>query len=251
VGVLDDYSSQARSYDHTRSASPSVLAPLRAALAGAPGPRLADIGGGTGNYALALHDEGWEPVVIDRSSAMLARAHDKGLPTLHADAQRLPLDDASFDAAMLISMLHHVDDPPTVLAEAKRILRAGGRLAVMLYTREDIEDLWFLELFPSTRTWMDSTHPHLESMLAQLPGAQHHPILFKDLHDASLAALAAHPEKVLEEEWRAQTSYFERLQRDHPGELHAGLQRLRAMLAAGWTTDAPGRASILSWTKPT
>jgi demethylmenaquinone methyltransferase/2-methoxy-6-polyprenyl-1,4-benzoquinol methylase len=92
VGVLDDYSSQARSYDRTRSASPSVLTPLRAALAGAPGPRLADIGGDTGNYALALRrEEGWEPLVIDCSSAMVARAHEKGLPTLHADAQRLPL----------------------------------------------------------------------------------------------------------------------------------------------------------------
>jgi hypothetical protein len=45
-----------------------------------------------------------------------------------------------------------------VLAEAKRILRIGGRLAVMLYTREDIEDLWFLQLFPSTLEW-DGEHP--------------------------------------------------------------------------------------------
>jgi ubiquinone/menaquinone biosynthesis C-methylase UbiE len=161
VGVLEDYSNQASGYDRTRSASPSVLAPLRAALAGAPGPCLADIGGGTGNYALALKQEGWEPVVIDRSNAMLAHAREKGLTTLHASAQCLPLDDASFDAAMLASMLHHVEDPPAVLTEAQRIMRAGGRLAVMLYTREDVEDLWFLELFPSTRAWMKLTHPHL------------------------------------------------------------------------------------------
>ena len=251
MGVLEDYSNQARGYDRTRSASSSVLAPLRAALGGAPGPRLADIGGGTGNYALALAREGWEPVVIDRSSAMLSRAREKGLSTLHADAQRLPLDDASFDAAMLVSMLHHVDDPPAVLAEAKRILRLGGRLAVMLYTREDVEDLWFLDLFPSTRAWMESTHPHLADILAQLPGAQHYPVLFEDLEDASLAALASHPEKVLDKKWRTQTSYFERLQRDNPGELHAGLESLRTKLAAGWTPAAPGRASVLSWTKPT
>lgn len=250
MGVLEDYSNQARGYDRTRSASPSVLAPLCAALAGAPGPRLADIGGGTGNYALALKLEGWEPMVIDRSSAMLVHAHEKGLSTLHAYAQRLPLKDASFDAAMLVSMLHHVDDPPAVLTEAKRILRVGGRLAVLLYTREDINDLWFLELFPSTRAWMESTHPHLQDMLTQLPGAQHRPVLFKDLQDASLAALASHPENVLDEKWRAQTSYFERLQRDHPDELHAGLESLRAKLATGWAPPAPGRASVLSWTKP-
>ncbi len=249
MGILDDYSNQATGYDSTRSASPSVLAPLRAALTGAPGPRLADIGGGTGNYALALRQEGWDSLVIDRSSAMLTRAREKGLATLQADARDLPLDDKSFDAAMLISMLHHVDDPPVALGEAKRVLRAGGRLAVMLYTREDIEDLWFLDLFPSTRAWMNSTHPCLADMLAQLLGAEHHLIVFTDLHDASLAALASHPEKVLEEQWRAQTSYFERLARDHPDEIHAGLEVLRHKLAAGWMPTAPGRASILAWAK--
>lgn len=249
MGVLDDYSNQAKGYDRTRSASPSVLAPLRAALDGAPGPRLADIGGGTGNYALALAHEGWEPVVIDRSSEMITRAREKGLATLHADAQQLPLDDASFDAAILVSMLHHVDDPSAVLAEAKRILRVGGRLAVMLYTREDIQDLWFLQLFPSTLAWMESTHPHLETMLVELPGAQHSPVVFEDLEDASLAALASHPEKILDEKWRTQTSYFERLQRDHPDELRAGLESLRTKLAAGWTPAAPGRASVFSWAK--
>jgi ubiquinone/menaquinone biosynthesis C-methylase UbiE len=57
---------------------------LDAALAGAPGTLLADIGGGTGNYALALERDGWEPVVIDRSPEMLAFAARKGLRTIAA-----------------------------------------------------------------------------------------------------------------------------------------------------------------------
>jgi ubiquinone/menaquinone biosynthesis C-methylase UbiE len=104
----------------------------RAALAGATGRRLADIGGGTGNYALALARDGWDPVVIDRSPEMLARATEKGLATITADARALPVDDEAFDAVMLISMLHHVDDPAVVLAEARRILRRGGRLALFV-----------------------------------------------------------------------------------------------------------------------
>ena len=78
MSLLPDYSRQARTYDLTRAASPSVLAALRSALAGAPGPRLADIGGGTGNYAVALREVGWDPVVIDRSPEMLAHATRKG-----------------------------------------------------------------------------------------------------------------------------------------------------------------------------
>ena len=63
------YDRQAESYDTTRGASPSVLGPLRDALAGAPGRELVDIGGGTGNYAQALREDGWDPVVIDINSA--------------------------------------------------------------------------------------------------------------------------------------------------------------------------------------
>jgi ubiquinone/menaquinone biosynthesis C-methylase UbiE len=151
---------------------------------------------------------------------------------------------------MLVSMLHHVEDRAAALAETRRILRPGGRLAVMLFTREDIEDLWFLDLFASTRPWMHATHPPLAQLLALLPGAQRHELIFEDLDDASLAALASHPEKVLDERWRKQTSYFERLQRDHPQELREGLQRLREQIAAGRAPTRAGRASVLAWTKP-
>lgn len=94
-----------------------MLGPLREALAGAPGRRLADAGGGTGNYAAALAAEGWAPVVVDCSLAMLAQAASKGLEAVEADAERLLFADGTFDAVMLVSMLHHVEDPFRALAE--------------------------------------------------------------------------------------------------------------------------------------
>jgi len=248
--LLRDYTNQARTYDQTRAASPSVLAPLREALAGAPGRRLADIGGGTGNYARALRDDGWDPVVIDREPAMLARAARKGLETIEADAQRLPVPDAAFDAAMLVSMLHHVEDQAAALAEARRVLRAGGRLALMVFTREDVAENWLSDYFPSTRAWMFETHPTRAELLAPLPGARHIPVVFRDLEDGSLAALSAYPEKVLDPRWHRQTSYFERLERDHPDELRAGLARLREDLDAGRAPRRPGLASVLAWVRP-
>jgi demethylmenaquinone methyltransferase/2-methoxy-6-polyprenyl-1,4-benzoquinol methylase len=251
TGLLRDYTRQAQTYDETRAASPSVLAPLREALAGAPGRRLLDVGGGTGNYARALAGEGWEPLVLDPSAAMLERAAAKGLATRQADAQALPVPDASADAVLMVSMLHHVDNPARALAEARRVLVPGGRLALMAYTREDIEDLWFHDYFPSTRHWMDASHPRLDELVAHLPGARRIPVVFRDLEDASLAALAAHPDRVLDAGWRRQTSYFERLERDHPDELRTGLERLRGELRAGRGPRAVGGASVLAWTKPT
>jgi ubiquinone/menaquinone biosynthesis C-methylase UbiE len=252
MGLLSDYSQQALTYDTTRGASPSVLAPLRRALAGAPGAELADVGGGTGNYALALAGEGWRPIVVDRSDQMLAQAADKGLETVRADATRLPFAAESFDAVMLVSMLHHVDDPAEALTEAKRVLRPGGRLAVMVFTREDIADAWCVDYFPSSRPWMEQTHMPLAELFAELPGARRMPVVYKDVQDGSMAAMLGNPELVLDPERRSQTSYFERMQRDHSDELRAGLERLERELRAddGRAPSRPGHASIVAWVKP-
>jgi SAM-dependent methyltransferase len=249
VSLLPDYSRQAERYDGTRSASPSVLRPLRLALEGAPGRQLADIGGGTGNYALALKREGWEPVVVDRSAEMLVRASAKGLEVVEADAQQLPFEDESFDAAMMISMLHHVEDRGAALAEGRRILRPGGRLVLKGFTGEDAASLWILDYFPSSHAWMEATHPPLAAILEELPGARLLDFEFEDMQDASLAALSAHPERVLEAGESGATSYFERMRRDHPGELEEGLARLRADITAGRAPRRAGTATVLSWTK--
>jgi SAM-dependent methyltransferase len=250
MSLLRDYSRQARTYDDTRAASPSVLGPLREALKGAAGRRLADVGGGTGNYSLALRDEGWDPLVIDRHPEMLARAAAKGLKTLEGDAQRLPLADASMDAVMLVSMLHHVEQPALALAEARRVLRPGGRLALMVFTREDVAAMWLNDYFPSTRAWIRQSHPTLAELLALLPGARRLEVVYRDVEDGSLAALAGHPERLVDPRWHRQTSYFDRLERDHPAELRAGLARLRADLDAGCAPDTPGSATVLAYELP-
>lgn len=151
---------------------------------------------------------------------------------------------------MLVAMLHHVDDPGAALGEARRVVRPGGRVAVALFTREDVDQLWFLDYFPSSRGWMRAAHPPLDEHLVHLPGARALRLTFQEVEDASLAALASRPDLVLEEHWRRQTSYFERLERDHPEELAAGLQRLRDDVLAGSPPGPPGAATVLAWTKP-
>jgi hypothetical protein len=46
-----------------------------------------------------------------------------------------------------------------------------------------------------------------------------------------------------------QTSYFERLERDHPAKLRAGLERLERDVAAGRGPRTAGRGTVLAWTK--
>lgn len=251
----------AASYDETRAASPSVLGPLRACLANAPGRRLADIGGGTGNYAAALRDlDGFEPLVVDLSDAMLAEAAGKGLDTLVADAQQLPLPDASFDAVTMISMLHHVADWRGAMAEARRVLRPAGRLGHKGFARDHADVFWPLRYFPSSHEWFDRTHPSIDEVLGELPGAEVTPVHFGDFADASLAALSRDPPGVLDAGRRGRTSFFGRLRTDSPRELESGLAALERDLAAGARPDLEpavtearervGDAVIVCWTKP-
>ena len=70
-----------------------------ARLIGDPAGALIDIGCGTGGYAAALAERGWDVTGVDVSEDMLRRAEAKGVRTVRADAATLPFEDASFDAA--------------------------------------------------------------------------------------------------------------------------------------------------------
>lgn len=112
------------------------------------GGRLLDIGTGTGRVLELLGPRVQEGLGIDASRQMLALARARlaraGLSHCGvrlADMYRLPLPDGSFDLAIMQMVLHYASDPQAVLAEAARVLRAGGRLVVIdlaAHSREDI-----------------------------------------------------------------------------------------------------------------
>jgi len=75
---------------------------------------------------------------VDISEPMLARAVSaEAGPTvgfLRADAQRLPFRDETFDAATSLAVLQLIPNPATTLSEIARVLKPGGRVAVMVPT---------------------------------------------------------------------------------------------------------------------
>ncbi|MDT3444314.1 methyltransferase domain-containing protein [Pseudofrankia sp. BMG5.37] len=97
-----------------------------------PDGRLLEIGVGTGLIAAAFASLGREVIGIDLSEQMLAYATER-VPgrVIRADASAIPLQDASVDACAAIHVLHLVADTSAVLGDVARVLRSGGRLAVV------------------------------------------------------------------------------------------------------------------------
>jgi arsenite methyltransferase len=108
-----------------------------------------DVGAGPGSVTTSLaHAAGPDGLAlgIDISEPMLARAVRAAagpqVGFLRADAQRLPFRDDTFDAAISVAVLQLIPDPAAALAEIARVLKPGGRLAVMVPTLRPPVDLW-------------------------------------------------------------------------------------------------------------
>src|SRR5580698_3050243 len=90
--------------------------------------------------------EGGLALGVDISEPMLARAVRAAagpqVGFLRADAQRLPFRDETVDAAVSIAVLQLIPDPAAALSEIARVLKPGGRLAVMVPTLRPPVDLW-------------------------------------------------------------------------------------------------------------
>lgn len=102
------------------------------------GEWLIDVGCGTGVLARQLMQRvqpGGTVLGVDISYAMLDFAERQTLPARlryqQASAYSLPCSDGSFDGAIAARLLMHVDNPQAVLQEVGRVLRPGGRLALL------------------------------------------------------------------------------------------------------------------------
>ena len=110
----------------------------RTALAARRGERILDVGCGPGFFCAELLEEvgedGWI-TGLDASRQMLGLASRRcsghvNVALQQAEATSLPVEDASFDAALCVQVLEYVSDYPKALAELHRAVRPGGRVLV-------------------------------------------------------------------------------------------------------------------------
>jgi arsenite methyltransferase len=111
---------------------------VRTAVAAKPGERILDVGCGPGFYVAELLEQvGPEGSLVgaDPSPSMLAVAARRCATHANVEfregpATALPVDDASFDAALSVQVLEYVEDTKAALAEIRRALRPGGRAVI-------------------------------------------------------------------------------------------------------------------------
>ncbi len=131
----------------------------------APSPRrtLLDLAGGTGDIAFGWLERGGGPTILsDINTSMLSvgrdRAMTRGLVSnltfLTADAEKLPLPDRSVDTVSMAFGLRNCTDKDAVLAEARRVLKPGGRFACLEFSRVQVAalapvyDAWSFKVLP-------------------------------------------------------------------------------------------------------
>jgi len=100
-----------------------------ARVAGMSGRQILEVGCGEG---MMFDGTGIHPVQMDVSMTRAARAIGKCRYLLCADGYQLPFASSTFEVVLLIAVLEHTREPWRLLAEARRVLKPGGRAIIVV-----------------------------------------------------------------------------------------------------------------------
>ena len=112
-------------------------------------PHVLEIGCGTGKWLADLHALFPSVFGLDLSMGMLREACRRQVSLLlsRGRAERLPFPASSFDLVYCVNAIHHFDRPRAFVAEACRLLRPGGRLAVIGMDPHGRRENWYVYRF--------------------------------------------------------------------------------------------------------
>ncbi len=145
-----------------------------------PGDRVLDACCGTGDLAVAAEQRGGRVVGLDFSEQMLVRARKKSgtIEWVRGDALALPFQEGEFDAATVGFGVRNLEDLEAGLRELNRVLRAGGKVAVLEITRPSgilrpFFRIWFDVLVPLAGKVLPGgkAYTYLPASVRRFPGA--------------------------------------------------------------------------------
>jgi ubiquinone/menaquinone biosynthesis C-methylase UbiE/DNA-binding transcriptional ArsR family regulator len=140
---------------------------------------IADLGAGEGAFSLLLAQRAKQVIAVDNSDKMVelgsSLAHKQGVAALEyrkGDLEAVPIADGLVDLALFSQSLHHALHPERAVAEAWRILKPGGRIAVLDLVQHRFVEA--RELYADV--WLGFSEVELESLLTKAG--------FTDVHTA-------------------------------------------------------------------
>ena len=233
---MTQYDTIGRNYSLTRTSDPRIGKALLEILTASPGDTVADIGAGTGSYALFLAHQGYRVLAVEPSAMMRQQAiADPAIEWIAAEAENLLLCDRSVDAAIVMLALHHFQNDQQALQEIYRI--TGGRQIVLFtYDPDFISRFWLTQYFPSLVSDVQSTFVPISTLISKLQTVTDAKVdsrvfpLPHDLLDSFAAVGWARPELYLNSSIRNGISSFAKL---NSTELNQGLSRLQKDLETG------------------
>ncbi|MDO9479162.1 MAG: bifunctional demethylmenaquinone methyltransferase/2-methoxy-6-polyprenyl-1,4-benzoquinol methylase UbiE [Hydrogenophaga sp.] len=181
-----------------------------------PGDQVLDIAGGTGDLSLAFAKKVGSTgrvVHTDINEAMLRegrnRLLDLGvvLPTLVCDAEQLPFESNAFDFVSVAFGLRNMTHKDRALAEMQRVLKPGGKLLVLEFSRvakplEKAYDWYSFNILPKLGKWVandEDSYRYLAESIRMHPGQEELRQMMKtagfghvDVHNLSAGVVALH-----------------------------------------------------------
>ena len=153
------------------------------------GDQVLDIAGGTGDLAMAFAKKvgaSGRVVHTDINEAMLSTGRDRllnhgiVLPTLVCDAEHLPFGTAYFDLVTVAFGLRNMTHKELALQEMNRVLRAGGKLLVLEFSKvapplEKLYDWYSLNILPKVGKWVaqdEASYRYLAESIRMHPDQQ-------------------------------------------------------------------------------
>ena len=200
-------------------ATAPFIAPLLAAAEVSPGGRVLDVACGPGTLAAAAAARGATAQGLDFSAAMvgIARAMHAHIPVLEGDAEDLPYADGAFDAVVSGFGLHHVPRPEVALAQARRVLAAGGLVAFTVWAAPSDNTAWGLVF--------DAVARHGSAPRVSPPGAPFNRI-DQCLHALEQAGFVHNSAQIVRAIWPVESAHA------LVAALSAGTVRMAALIAA-------------------
>jgi SAM-dependent methyltransferase len=187
------------SYRSTRRPDPRIAAQILDALGDARS--VVNVGAGAGSYEPIDR----EVVAVEPSETMIAQRPPGSAPVVQASAEKLPLDDGSFDAALAVNTVQHWSDLPAGLRELRRVARR--RVVIFVRDAQRGVPFWLVEDY--LPALVRSQGVAVEAIERELGPLTAIPVpLPRDCRDGMLSAYWARPELYLDPAVRANISNF-------------------------------------------